>query len=204
MISSSSKAGWHLPFTFLTVAFVLYVLLGLGFSTWLTNSQARPAHTLDKLLSPKTVDALYEDARLHNAILELTETVARASLTYGDSLESGGLKDLGKSLSAEVARMRAAEKPSQNKRQLFGGGKDGGGFFQGLANLFGGVAKDGSDGKGVNATAGGFFSGLSSLFGGSGNATSIGDLFKEGLYGITDGIVGGLATPAYFLGIGIG
>ncbi|KAL5384903.1 hypothetical protein DPSP01_005009 [Paraphaeosphaeria sporulosa] len=199
MTFSSSKAGWHLPFAFLTAAFLLYSLLGLGFTQWLASSQARPAHALDNFLSPETIDALYDDARLHDAILELTETVAKASLSYGDSLESGGLKDFGKSLSAEVARIRAAEKPSRNKRQLFGGGKDGGGLLSGLASLFGGG--NGNDG---NATGGGLLSGLSSLLGGSGNATSLGDLFKEGLSGITDGIVGGLATPAYFLGIGIG
>lgn len=202
MISSSTKAGWHLPFTVLTTAFLLYVLLGLGFSTWVTSSPARPAHALDSIFSPGTIDALYEDARLHNAVLELTETVAKASLSYGDSLESGGSKDFGKSLSAEVARIRAAEKPRQNKRQLFGGEKEGGGLLSGLASLFGG----GSEADATNGTAasGGLLSGLSSLFGGSRNATSLGDLFKEGLSGITDGIVGGLATPAFFLGIGLG
>lgn len=178
-MNSFSKAGWHLPFALLTVSFLLYVSLGLWFSEWLTVSQARPAHALDSILSPETIDALFEDARLHNAILELTETVALASLTYGDSLESGGLKDFGKSLSAEVARIKAGNGPSPIKRQLFGGGKQDGGFLSGLADLFGGGGK-------------------------GGNATSLGDLFKQGLSGIGDSIVGSLATPAYFLGIGLG
>lgn len=172
MISSSSnKAGWHLPFAFLTAAFLLYVLLGLTFSAWLTNSQARPAHALENL-SLEIIDALNEDPRLHDAILELTETVAKASLSYGDSLESGGLKDFGKSLSAELARIRATEKPSRDKRQLSGGG-----LLSGLSSLLGG---------------------------GDGNGSGLADLLKQGLSGITNGIVGGLATPAYFLGIGIG
>lgn len=173
---SSSKAGWHLPFALLTVTILLYVSLGLWFSEWLKASQARPAHALDGILSPETIDALYEDARLHHAVLELTDTVAKASMTYGNSLESDGLKDFGKSLSAEVARIKSADRSIQNKRQLLGGGDDGGGLL----------------------------SGLMGILGGSGNATSLGDLFQQGLSGITGSIVDGLATPAYFLGIGLG
>ncbi|KAF9729295.1 hypothetical protein PMIN04_009289 [Paraphaeosphaeria minitans] len=199
MIFSPSKAGWHLPFAFLTAAFILYILLGLVFTQWLANSQARPAHALDNFLSPETIDALYDDARLHDAILELTKTVAKISLSYGDRLESGGLENFGKSLSAEVVRIRAVEKPRRKKRQFSGSKQDGGGLFSGLASVFGGG--DADDG---NETGVGLLSGLSSLLGGNGNATSLGDLFNEGLSGITDGIVGGLATPAYFLGIGIG
>jgi hypothetical protein len=138
LMISFSKAGWHLPFALLVVTFFLYIPLGLWFSEWLTASQARPGHALDAILSPETIDALYEDARLHHAILDLTETVAKASLRYGDSLESGGLKDFGKSLSAEIARIKAADKPTQQKRQLFGGGGDGEGFFSGLTSLLGG------------------------------------------------------------------
>jgi hypothetical protein len=205
LMISFSKAGWHLPFALLVVTFFLYIPLGLWFSEWLTASQARPGHVLDVILSPETIDALYEDARLHHAILDLTESVAKASLRYGDSLESGGLKHFGRSLSAEIARRKAADEPTQKKRQLFGGGGDGRGLLSGLTDLLGGggggnenATKDGE------GSGGGIISGLSSLLGGSGNATSIGDLFQEGLSGITGSIVGGLATPAYFLGIGIG
>ncbi|KAF2450303.1 hypothetical protein P171DRAFT_438972 [Karstenula rhodostoma CBS 690.94] len=196
-ISSSSKAGWHLPLAFLATAFLLYISLGLGFSEWLTNSQAQPTNALDQLLSPATINALYEDARLQYVILRLTETVARVSLSYGDSFESGGLKDFGESLSAEVARMRAGERPTQNRKQLFGGRKDRRGFFSDVASFFGG-------GKGADAstTGGGLLWGL---FGGGGNSTGgIGGLLEKGLSGITEKIVGGLATPAYFLGIGLG
>lgn len=162
---SSSKAGWHLPFALLTVTFLLYVSLGLWFSEWVTASQARPAHALDGILSPETIDALYEDARLHHAILGLTETVAKASLTYGDTFESGGLKDFGKSLSAKVARFRTTDRPTKNKRQL------------------------------SNSTTqdAGLLAGLMVVLGELGNATGMGDTLQQGL-----------ATPAYFMGIGLG
>lgn len=171
----SSKAGWHLPFALLTILLFLYGFIGLWFTQWLTVSQ-RPPHALDSILSPETIDAIYDDARLHHAILELTETVAKASLNYGKSLENSGLEDFGNSLMSEVSRARNNEGSSRQKRQLFGGKDDGGGF-------------------------GGFLSGL---FGGDKNNTSLGDFFKQKLSNITGDIVGSLATPAYFLGIGIG
>ncbi|KAJ4288941.1 hypothetical protein N0V90_011282 [Kalmusia sp. IMI 367209] len=176
----SSKAGWHLPFALLTVTFLFYVSVAIWFTGWLSASQARPPHALDGILSPETIDALYEDARLHRTILELTEAVAKASVSYGENYQSGGLKDFGKSLTAEATRMKAANVPSQRKRQFLGIGQG---------------QKD--------ETQGGILSGLTGLLGGNGTA-GLGDLFQQGLSGITGSIVDGLATPAYFLGIGLG
>lgn len=171
----SSKTGWHLSFALLTATLFLYILLGLWFTTRWAPSR-RPAHALDDILSPATIDALYDDARLHHAILDLTETVAKASLGYGERLESDGLKGLGQGLISRIARVKTDKKAGQQKRQLFGGGEQDGGF-------------------------GGFLSGL---FGGGSNATGLGDIFQQALSGITDDLVGTLATPAYFLGVGIG
>lgn len=152
----SSKAGWHLPFAILTVTLLLYVSLGLWFNDWMTARRARPPHTLDSIFSPETVDALYEDVRFHHAILELTETVAKASINYGDSLESGGLTDFGNTLMAEVTRFKTDHAPNQKKKRQ------------------------------------------------SDNATELSSLFKQALSGISGDFVGGVASSAYFFGIGIG
>ena len=171
----SSRTGWHLSFTLLAVTFLLYIVFGLWFTERSTVSK-RPAHALDDILSPASIDALYNDARLHHAVLDLTETVAKASLSYGEKLESGGLRNLGKGMISSVARVRTQKLAGQRKRQLFGGGEQDGGF--------GGI--------------------VSGLFGGGSNATGLGDVFQQALSGIGDDILSSLATPAYFLGIGIG
>ncbi|KAF2639454.1 hypothetical protein P280DRAFT_518874 [Massarina eburnea CBS 473.64] len=177
--SSNKRPGWYLPFAILTLTFLLYVTIGLWFTEWMASGRYyRPPNALDRFLQPETVDALYDDARLHNALISLTEAVAKASSDWGESYESEGLKGLGKNLTEEVARLKAIE-PPRKRRSLFNGGKSG-------------------DGE-----QGGLLGAVSSLLGGDKkkNDTSLGGSL---LSGIGNSLVDGLATPAFFLGIGLG
>lgn len=179
----SSKLGWYLPFAILTVTFLLYVSVGLWFTEWISSGyNVRPPNALDGVLSPETLDAIYEDARLHHALLSLTEAVAKASSDYGETYQSEGLKGFGKNLTDEVARIKAAQVPKKKR-----------GFMEDMAGLLSG----GGTGNGQEA-------GLGGLLGGGNSSGGLGGLLQQGIAGIGGDLVGGLATPAFFLGIGLG
>ena len=86
---------------------------------------------------------------------------------------------------AEVARAKTSNSPNKHRRQLLGNGNEGQQQQQ-PAN-------------------GSLLSGLMGMIGGNVNSTSsLGDLFQGAVSGLTGDLVGGLATPAFFLGIGLG
>jgi hypothetical protein len=177
----SSKPVWYLPFAMLAVTFLLYASIGVWFSQWMVGGyDIRTPNALDEILLPETVDALYEDARLHDTLLSLTETVAKASADYGNAYHLSGLKSLGKNFTERVQRIRITHFPIRRvKRQglmgdLLPGGGGGGGLFD-------------------------------AILGGAGNGSGgLGDLFGQAITGLGGDLAGSLATPAYFLGIGLG
>jgi len=175
-----SKSVWYLPFAILTVTFLLYGSIGIWFSQWMVGgSNIRPLNALDAILSPETVDALYEDARVHDTLLSLTESVAKASLNYGNEYHLNGLKSLGMNLTERLQRIRVTHVPTRKaKRQGLISGLLPGGNEEGLL--------------------GGILSGAGNTSGG------LGDLFGQALSGLGGDLAGSLATPAYFLGIGLG
>ncbi|KAF2676878.1 hypothetical protein K458DRAFT_436943 [Lentithecium fluviatile CBS 122367] len=179
----SSKTVWYLPFAILTITFLLYASIGLWFNQWIMNGYSvRPPNVLDGVLSPETLDALYDDARLHGALLSLTEAVAKASSDYGNTYNSDGLKDFGKNLTGEVERIKAASASTKRTNRQ---------------GLFGSVENK------LSARQGGLLGGL--LGGGGSNSTGgLGDLFGQALSGLGGDLAGSLATPAFFLGIGVG
>lgn len=186
----SSKPVWHLPVALLAVSFLLYASIGLWFSEWISDGfRRRPPNALDVVLSPTTIDALYEDDRLHHAILSLTETVAKASTKYGDSYRLEGVKSFGKDLTEDVARLRVTQVQKRRKR----------GLLEDLGSLITGGGGDGQQGQ----DQGGLLSELGNALGGNGTG-GLGGLLQQGLAGIGNSLLEGAATPAYFLGIGIG
>ena len=180
----SSRPVWYLPVAILTVTFFLYASVGLWFSEWIASDfQTQRTSALSSILSAETIDALYEDARLHHALLSLTEAVAKASNDYGESYSSDGLKKFGKTLTEEVARLQSTA-PQKKKRGLFDG-------------VLGG-------GTGAGAGPGGEQTGgFGGILAGIGNALGIGGGEANGT-GLGDQVLSGLSTPALFLGIGIG
>lgn len=177
----SSRHGWCLSFAFLAIVFLLYASIGLWFDHWLVGTyEQRSPNALDTILSPDTVDALRQDARLHGALLSLTETVAKVSSDYGSTFRMNGLTRFGKDLTAKVQHIRIAHPPKPKaKRQT----------------LMGGLLSAGDAGGGL----------LDGILGEAGNGSGgLGDLFGQALSGLGGDLADSLATPAYFLGIGIG
>lgn len=180
----SSRPVWYLPVAILTVTLFLYASVGLWFSEWIASDfQTQRTSALSSILSAETIDALYEDARLHHALLSLTEAVAKASNDYGESYSSDGLKKFGKTLTEEVSRLKSTA-PQKKKRGLFDG-------------ALGGGAGAGA-GPGGEQTGG-----FGGILAGIGNALGIGGGEANGT-GLGDQVLSGLSTPALFLGIGIG
>lgn len=172
---SSSKQVWHLPVALFITALFLYALVGISFTKWVSgNIESHRYDGLSNILSPDTIDALYEDARLNYAIMSLTDAVAETTKNIGETYKSEGLKDFARNLTCQLAKMRNTNQKLKRKRGLLD-------MFTG--GLEGGLGLGGADG---NSTGG------------------LGGLLQQGLSGIGDSIIGGLATPALFLGIGVG
>jgi hypothetical protein len=188
-----TKSVWYLPAALLLSLF-LYLSVGLWFDEWITvGFEQRHGNVLYEVVSPATVDALREDRRLHNAILSLTEYLANTSENLGRQYGSQGLRDFGQNLTAELTRIHA--RPPPKKR----------GFLDDLGNLFKGGG-GGGDGQPAQNDTGGILSGIGEALGiGGGNSSGgLGGLLSGGLASLGDSIIGGLATPALFLGIGVG
>lgn len=143
---------------------------------------SRHSTTFDALVSPKTLDAINGDARLQGTILSMTEAIAKASSDYGETYDLPGLKGLGKNLTKEITRLKAIYVPAEKVTRR--------GF---LDDLIPGSGGDGGGGL------------LGGLLGGGGNSSQgLGGLLQNALEGLGNDLLGSLATPALFLGIGIG
>ncbi|KAH8698049.1 hypothetical protein GQ44DRAFT_779310 [Phaeosphaeriaceae sp. PMI808] len=200
----SSKSGWYLPFMVLASTILLYGLIGLWFTQWSASGYyARPLNALDGIVSPNTLDAIYEDTRLRETILSLTERIAKASSDFGEAYDLASLKGLGKNITEEIEQLKARYVPTGKvKRQGFLSslipGRDGGKGSGG--GLLGGLLGGGGGGNSTGGLLGGLLGG-----GGGGNSTGgLADLFGQAISGLGNNVVGSLATPAFFLGIGIG
>lgn len=189
LISSSTSGkrrspGWHLAFAILTFAFMLFVTVGLWFTEWVSSSRyyTRPQNVLDGFLSPETLDALYDDARLHHVLISITDAVAKASADWGDVYGPESLKGLRSNLAQEAARLKAIEPPKKKRRGLFDGGMS--------------VPKEQANG--------GLLRAMSKSVGGAESGNGTDDLGSALLGSLKSSAADGLAIPAYFLGIGLG
>jgi hypothetical protein len=177
----SSKTVWYLPCAILAAVFFLYASIGLWFSQWIAGTSGiRPPSALDAILSPETVDVLSEDAQLHDTLFRLTETVAKASLDYGSAYRLGGLRSIGEDLTKKLQHIRASHVRTRKTKRR---------------GLISGLRSRGDTGEEL----------LDRILGGAGSGNgSLGDLFGQALNGLGGDLAGSLATPAYFLGIGLG
>ncbi|KAF2732936.1 hypothetical protein EJ04DRAFT_578009 [Polyplosphaeria fusca] len=173
---------------------LLFVSVGLWFDQRTTVGLERPSDgAFRDVLSPTTIDALRGDARLHHALLSLTEYVATTSEKLGKQYGSEGLESFGRNLTEELTRIYA--RPSPKKR----------GFLEDLGNLITGGG-NGNNQQPQGDTRGNLLEEIGNALGigGDGNNTGLGGLLQGGLSSLGDSIIGGLATPALFLGIGVG
>ncbi|KAF2472801.1 uncharacterized protein BDR25DRAFT_366007 [Lindgomyces ingoldianus] len=157
------------------------------------QAQYQRQDALRNVLSPDTLDALYQDVRLHGALLGLADRLVYMSSSLGDQYDSEGLKTFAKDLTQQLSRLREA-KPEKKKR----------GVLEDLGNMItgGGAKPSGQQGQG----GGGALAGLGNALGlGGGNDTGgLGGLLQQGISSLGDSLIGSLGTPALFLGIGLG
>jgi hypothetical protein len=195
LVMFAAKLRLGLPCGVVAIILLTYIATTTSIEGWISSAQpTRHPNALNHFLHPETIDALYEDTHLRLALLTLTETVATASSIYGKKFNSQGLSVFGHNLTERIAHIKATEGSKTRQKR---------GFLENLGNLFQGQTQD--DGQqGQNQTEGGFLGQLGDLFSGGDGAGGLGDLLQQGLSGITDNLVGQLATPAYFLGTGLG
>lgn len=168
-MSTAGRSVWYLPFAVFATVLFLFTFAGLGYDRYIfTHTLDSNPEGLTTFLSLDTITALRDDARLHHALLGLTESIAKTSSDLGQNLDLDGLQGLGRALTEGVAELRKRYNVQSQKRDVLDG------MGKAVEDLLGGA--------GVNTTGG-----LSAIVGNLGTA-----------------LTEGLATPALFLGIGVG
>lgn len=163
---AAGKTVWYLPLAVLLTAALLFAIV-LGYDRYIfTHDQNPYPESLTTFLSTDTITALKQDARLHHAILGVTESVAQTSSEIGQWYGIASMEDFGVTMSDTIAELCKRNDVVSQKR--------------GLLDDMNEAMKDLSGGLGVNG-------GLSSIVANLGTA-----------------LTQGLATPALFLGIGVG
>ncbi|KAF3041895.1 hypothetical protein E8E12_005491 [Didymella heteroderae] len=166
---AAGKPVWYLPLAIFATAAFFFTSAGLAYDRYFSaQSSYSNKEDLTAFLSADTITALKNDARLHHALLGLTETIAHTSSNLGQTLGLDGVQEFGYALNMRVTELRKRHDVKSQKR--------------GLLDDLGQAAKGLLGGTGLNTTGG-----LSGILGNLGNA-----------------LTEGLATPALFLGIGIG
>lgn len=166
---AAGKPVWYLPLVVFATAALLFTFAGLRYDRYIfTHNLHADAEDLKAFLSAETITALKNDARLHYALLGLTETIARTSNDLGQTLGLDGVREFGHALTESVTELRKRHGVNSQKRALLDD------LGQAAKGIFGGA--------GLNTTGG--FSGI--------------------LGNLENALTEGLATPALFLGIGVG
>ncbi|KAJ8112280.1 hypothetical protein OPT61_g5317 [Boeremia exigua] len=162
------KPVWYLPLAVLLTAAIHFAFV-LGYDRYtFAHTQNPYTGSLTTFLSTETITALKEDARLHHALLGLTESLARSSCDIGQRYGIGTMEEFGVTLKDSITELRKRNDVVVQSRGLL---ED---ISQAAGSLLGGL--------GLNTTGG-----LSGIIGNIGNS-----------------LTEGLATPALFLGIGVG
>ena len=179
------KPGWHLFFILLAAATFLYTFIGLGYDRHVFSTARDGPQS--GILSTKTINALYEDAQLRSIFLSMTEQLGQTSNELGERFGIDTVRTFGTDLTNNVMELRKRQETEQKKKR---------GFFDDLGKAFQGFIGGGDKqgGAGLEGVLGGLLPKGLNLTGG------IGGIFDK----IGDSIVGGLQTPALFLGIGVG
>ncbi|XPT01068.1 hypothetical protein M3J09_010210 [Ascochyta lentis] len=136
---ATGKPVWYLPFTVFAAVFFVVSIASLGYDRYVFASSLDP-DTSTSFLSSDTISALRDDARLHHALLGLTESIAQTSSDLGHKYGLEGVKAFGITLTEGVAELR--------KRQNVTGRK--GALADDMSKAMG----DALGGLGVNTTGG--------------------------------------------------
>lgn len=116
---ASGRLVWYLPIAILGTALVLFTIVGLGYDRHVfTKSQELAPDTFTSYLSTETISALKEDARLHQALLGLTESIALTSSDVGQRLGLEGMENFGTTLTDRITELRKRHNVGGRKRAL--------------------------------------------------------------------------------------
>jgi hypothetical protein len=166
---AAGKPVWYLPLVAFATAALLFTFARLAYDRYIfAQSLYSDPEDLTTFLSAETITALKNDARLHYALLSLTETIAHTSSDLGQTWGLTSVQEFGHALTENIAELRKRHDVQSQKR--------------GLLDDLGQAVKGLLGGAGLNTTGG-----LGGILGDFGNA-----------------LTEGLATPALFLGIGVG
>ncbi|KAF2998804.1 hypothetical protein E8E13_001143 [Curvularia kusanoi] len=137
---AAGKPVWYLPLAVLFAVAVLFTF-HFGYDRYFFAHTRNPDVT-DQFgfLSAESVAALKDDARLHHALLGLTESIAHTSSELGQKYGLEGVADFGLALGDSMVELRKRNELEAQKRGLL---ED---FAKGVGNVLGGL--------GVNTTGG--------------------------------------------------
>ncbi|KAJ4983546.1 hypothetical protein SVAN01_10962 [Stagonosporopsis vannaccii] len=162
---AAGKPVWYLPLAVMLTAALLFVLL-LGYDRHIfSHHQDLYPDSLTAFLSAKTIAALKQDARLHCAVLSLTESVAQTSNDIGQRFGIASMEDFGATLGNSISELRKRDDLAGRKR----------GLLDDMGGLLGGL--------GVNTTGG-----LSSIIGNLGTSLTDGLAIPALFLGIGVGV----------------
>jgi hypothetical protein len=113
---ASGKPVWYLPLAFLTIVFLLYSSIGFWFGQHIPNESEQYPESLTAIFSTRTIDALSQDARLHNALLSFTHAIAQSTTDLGDRFRLEGLKDFGTNITDGVSHFRNRHQSELKRR----------------------------------------------------------------------------------------
>jgi hypothetical protein len=138
---ASGKPVWYLPLAFLTIAFLLYSAVGFWFSQHIPSNSEQYPESLTAIFSTRTIDALNQDARLHNALLSFTHAIAQSSTDLGERFRLEGLKDFGSNITDAVGHVRNRQQSELKRRGTMGDMSEAIGNLTGAGglNLTGGI-----------------------------------------------------------------
>jgi hypothetical protein len=166
---AAGKPVWYLPLAVFAIAVLLFTFAKLGHDRYIfTHTSDSNADGLAAFLSADTISALKDDARLHHALLGLTETIAHTSNNLGQTFGLGGVQEFGHALTESITELRKRHEVTSQKRELLDDLRQ--------------AAKSLLSKAGLNTTGG-----LDAIVG-----------------NLSTALTEGLATPALFLGIGVG
>ncbi|KAH6629333.1 hypothetical protein C7974DRAFT_359048 [Boeremia exigua] len=115
---AAGKPVWYLPLAVTFSAALLFALV-LGYDRYIfAHSRDHYLESFTSFLSADTIAALREDARLHHAILGLTETIAQTSSDIGQRYGIGSMRNFGTTLTESISELRKRDDGIHQKRGM--------------------------------------------------------------------------------------
>ncbi|KAI9170704.1 hypothetical protein HJFPF1_00174 [Paramyrothecium foliicola] len=189
-----SRSNVAVQVTSLILGFIIVINLLAGNQVWPLNSTKPRAVTFSDLLSPESLNALYEDPQFQMGVQSLIQVAADTTKTVAEHSQSEALQKFSDEMELELVKLRSlqAPKPKVARRGV-------------MADIGSLLTQAGTKALGEGSPA------LGGILGSFGAAMGMQEKAQGGGGGIAgllgnalNGIVGALAGPAFFLGGGLG